>query len=254
MKKLKISLLVTLMLLLISNFTNSQNGNNTQAYAIHVDPVYPSKINEYETVSKKLADECSKYNTEQGWDTFQFNSFNYTYISPLKNMAELDKNGFADLREKMGKESFEDLFRSFNNYYDSHADYVIVLDKELSYMPDGITITPEGLNYRHNTLFYFAPRDYDKMMQVAKDFKKLYTDKGSTQYYRIYHSGYGSDGTYLLVAEASKDAATFEKNEEENWKLLGEDAKKIYSRLLAILLKTETMTGYFRPDLSYSPK
>lgn len=254
MKTLRTTMLLTFMLLLTTNFLVAQNESDMQMYAIHMDPVYPSKINDYETVAKKLVEACSKYNTEMAWSTFVFDGFNYTYLSPLKNMAELDKNGFADLREKMGKDAFAELFRSFNDYYDRHIDYILVLDKELSYMPKGITITPEGLNYRHNTLFYFAPKDYDKMIQVAKDFKKLYADKGSTQYYRVYHSGFGTDGSYLLVAEASMSAATFEADEAKNNELLGDQAKELYSRLLAVLLKTETMTGYSRPDLSYSPK
>ena len=254
MKTLKTTLLLAILVLLSPIFSNAQEESKRQAYVFHNDPVFPSKISEYETVAKNLTDECKKHKTKAGWATFQMNGSNFVYVSPLKNMGELDENIFADLQQKMGKEAFSSMFDEFDKYYNSHTDYIMILDKELSYMPKGLNITPEGLNYRNNTLFYFAPKDYDKAIQVAKDFKNLYASKGSTQYYRVYLSGFGTNGSYLMVAEASKSAADFQKAEAENLVLLGDEANTIYSRLLDIVLKTETITGYMRPDLSYLPK
>jgi len=168
-------------------------------------------------------------------------------------MAELDKNSFSDLQEKMGNEAFGKLFEKFNQHYDSHSDYVMILDKDLSYMPTGINITPEGLNYRYNTLYYVAPKDYGKAVQIAKEFKKLYADKGSKEYYRVYHSGFGTAGNYLMVDRAAKNAAEFEASRDENNNLIGEDGSELYKKLLALLLKTETMTGHMMPELSYFP-
>ncbi|SFZ93969.1 hypothetical protein SAMN05428642_103469 [Flaviramulus basaltis] len=253
MKNSKNTMVFALLILLMPLITFAQEESTRQAYVFHSDPVFPSKLTEYETVAKNLVAECLKHKTKAGWATFLMNGSNYVYVSPLNNMAELDENVFADLQEKMGDEAFSDLFKKFNNYYNSHSDYIMVLRKDLSFMPSGITITPENLNYRNNTLYYFAPKDYDKAIQVAKDFKKLYESKGSKQYYRVYLNGFGTNETYLMVAEASKSAADFHKAEADNLTLLGDDAYKIYSRLLDILLKTETITGYMRPDLSYLP-
>ena len=253
MKTLKVTLLLAIMVCLYPIISSAQDSSKNQAYVFHTDPVFPSKITEYETVAKKLADACKKHKTKAGWATFQMNGNNFVYVSPLENMAELDENHFADLKEKMGDEAFSSLFKEYNNYYNSHSDYIMVLNKELSYMPNGITITPENLNYRSNTLFYFAPKDYDKAIQVAKEFKNLYAKKGSTQYYRVYLNGFGTSESYIMVAEAAKSAADFHKAEAENLTLLGDDAYKIYSKLLDVILKTETITGYMRPDLSYFP-
>mgnify|MGYP003626024249 CR=1 FL=1 len=252
MRTFKITILLAAMLLVIP-FTNAQEINNKQAYVFHTDPVFPSKMAEYETVAKKLAAESKKHNSKMGWATFQMNGNNFVYVSPIKNMAELDENGFSDLQEKMGKEAFANLFVEFDKYYNLHTDYVMILDKELSYMPTGINITPEGLNYRHNTLYHFAPKDYNKVLQVAKDFKKLYNEKGSKQYYRVYHSGFGTDGNYIMVAMASKSPADYENLRKENNELIGEEGQKLYEKLLENLLKMETMTGYMKPDLSYFP-
>ncbi|REE81821.1 hypothetical protein BX611_1360 [Lutibacter oceani] len=253
MKKLKITILLAAMLMVIPLTANAQEESTTQAYVFHTDPVYPSKLTDYEIVAKKLSDECKKYKTKAGWATFKMNGTNYVYVSPLKNMAELDENNFSDLQEKMGKDAFRSLFNEFNPYYDSHSDYVMILDKELSYMPSGINITPEGLNYRHNTLYYFTPNNYNKAVQIAKEFKKLYADKGSKEYYRVYHSGFGTSGNYIMVARASKNAAEFEKSRIENNNLIGEDGGKLFQKLLGVLLKSETMTGYMIPELSYFP-
>lgn len=254
MKTLKITFLLALMLLVIPLTSNAQGESKKQAYVFHTDPVFISKMTEYETVAKKLADESKKHNTKMGWAAFQMNSNNYVYVSPIKNMGELDKNDFSDLLEKMGEEEFGKLFSSFNQYYNSHSDYVMILDNELSYMPKGIDITPEGQNYRNNTLYYFAPKDFEKILQVATDFKKLYTEKGSKQYYRVYHSGFGTEGNYIMVARASKSPTDYENIRKENHELMGKEGQKLYEKLLGNLLKVETMTGFMKPELSYFPK
>ena len=253
MKILKITILLALMLLVIPLTTSAQQTSTKQAYVFHSDPVYPSKLTEYEAVARKLSEKCTKHKTKAGWATFKMNGTNYVYVSPIENMAELDENAFSDLQEKIGNEAFGNLFNEFNPFYDSHSDYVMILDKELSYMPSGINITPKDLNYRHNTLYYFTPKNYDKAVEIAKEFKKLYAKKGSKEYYRVYHSGFGTSGNYILVARASKNAAEFEKARMESNALLGEEAGKLFNKLLAVLLKSETMTGYLIPELSYFP-
>jgi hypothetical protein len=253
MKKLKITILLAAILMVFPLTTNAQEESKNQAYVFHTDPVHLSNLSEYENVAKNLVEECNKHKAKSGWAAFKMNGSNYVYVSPIKNMAELDKNSFSDLQEKMGNEAFGKLFEKFNQHYDSHSDYVMILDKDLSYMPSGINITPEGLNYRYNTLYYVAPKNYGKAVQIAKEFKKLYAEKGSKEYYRVYHSGFGTAGNYLMVARAAKNAAEFEASRDENNNLIGEDGSELYKKLLALLLKTEIMTGYMMPELSYFP-
>lgn len=229
----------------------SQEDSRYQRYLIHMDPVKPAMQAEYEKTAAKFVKMCKDNSYEHGWATLNTEDNKYFYISPLKNFAELDENPMAALREKVGDEEFEKIFKDFNKCYDSHSDFVLTLDKELSYMPEGVSAMEEGENYRENTKYYFAPENYGKAEEVAAAFKKFYSENNLNMHYRLYRSGFGTDGSYFLVAVSAKDAMDMERKSAEARKAMGPKAEELFGNLNKILLKTETMRGWMRPDLSY---
>lgn len=250
MKTLKMTLAA--MLIMLSTITIAQEAS--QLYTIHLDRVKPSKIAEYEALGKQLVAQSKAHGSNFGWLALATDQFDYYFVSPLNNMAQLDGNPFAALSEKMGKGELKKLFDKMDQCYDDHLNYTIALDKELSYMPGGISQTPEGQPFRKNTLYYVAPKNYAAAEQLAKDFKALYTKKGSKVNYRVYRSGFGADGTYFMVAVAAKNAAEYEKMTAENNQLLGEEGRKLVNRLMGLISKTNSISGFIRSDLSYAPQ
>ena len=248
---MKIPTLTMLLLLLLTTVSSAQEGK--QAYSVHVDHVRPSMMVQYENISKELIAESKKHGANFGWIAMVTDNFDYYYVSPIENMAELDKNPFAPLSEKMGKGELGKLFDRMDKCYDDHVNYTLVLDKDLSYMPDGMTQTPEGQPYRKNTLYYIAPENYGAAEALAKDFKSLYAKKGSKVQYRVYRSGFGADGTYFMVAVAAKNAAEYETMSYENQKMLGKEGEALVGRLFNLISKTESISGSIRSDLSYHP-
>lgn len=229
----------------------SQEDSRYQRYLVHMDPVKPSMQSDYEKTAIKLVKMCEDNDYAHDWMTLVTENNEYHYISTMKNFAELDENPMASLREKVGAEEFGKLFEDFDKCYDEHSDYVLSLDNELSYMPDGMRTMIEGENYRENTKYYFAPADMDKAVEVAKAFKDFYSESNLGSHYRLYRSGFGTDGTYFLVAAAAKDAMDMERKSAEARKKMGSKGKELFDNLNKILLKTETIRGWMRPDLSY---
>lgn len=232
--------------------SSTVTAQNTQTYWFHVDYVYPSKVASYEAVSKKLVDLAEKNQEEKGWSTFVSDDYRYFSITPIAGMEDLGKNPFPKISEKLGDEKFGEIFSEFDNHYDKHSDFLLNLSSTLSYMPDGMTITPEGKNYRRNTLYYFKPEDRAKVIETASVFKELYTQKGSKLHYRVYLSGFGNAESYLMVAIAAANLEDYAKMSTANSTLLGEEAKKPFAQLQSILMKVERISGNMRPDLSYS--
>lgn len=229
----------------------SQEESMYQRYLIHMDPVKPSMQAEYEKIAANFVKMCKENNYAHDWMTLATEDNKYHYITPISNFAELDENPMASLRDKVGAENFDKVFKDFDKCYDKHTDYVLTLDKELSYMPNGMKTMIEGENYRENTLYYFAPSDSEKAVEVAKAFKKFYTDNNLGVHYRLYRSGFGTDGTYFLVAAAAKDAMDMERKSADVRKAMGPKGQELFANLNKILLKTETVRGWMRPDLSY---
>jgi len=242
-------------ILLLCPLTHQAQDNESQAYWVHEDPVYPAKVADYEEYCTTLAKNCETYNVKKAnWITVSTDDLRYFSLTPIKNMGDLDNSRFSHLQENMGAEEFNELFDNFDNCYDSHSDYIIHLDKKLSYMPRGVVEAQDGMEFRKLEFWYTTPQNFPKVLKLAKEFKALYAKKGSKEYYNVYRSGFGAAGQFILVAISARSAEDYEKIRKENKELLGEDRTPIYNELLKSIIKVETLNGYMRADLSYSPK
>jgi len=247
MKAIKSTLLLAVLFCFTINFSQAQ-----KMYSVHVDFVKPSKIMDYEKASKEFTEACKKYNPQARWITVKTSDNRYMYVSPMENFAELDENPFADMAKAMG-DSFGDMFKQFNTCYDKHGDYVLTLDEGLTYMPEGITQTPEGENYREFYFLYYTPENQGKLREAMKGIKDLFASKGSKEYYRVYRSGFGVIDSYYMVAVAAKDRIDSATRGKANDELLGEGAKEIFGNLNNSIARFEEVSAWMRPDLYYQP-
>ncbi|MCL6265499.1 hypothetical protein [Flagellimonas myxillae] len=256
MKQLSAKLLVTIFAAAISCSVFAQE-KTTQAFWVHEDRVMPSMVAEYEKATKELSDQCKKHNIQTlAWIAAQTDDFRYLFISPIDSLSDISKanKGFSTLREKMGEDTFDKLFDDMDDCYTAHGDYVIVLDKSLSYMPGGITQTPEGQDYRRFFYLHTTPAQMAGMKEGMKAVKKMFEEKGSKTHYRVYRSAFGTMGSFYMVAVAAKDGTTFEMNSEANDKLLGPEAQAVFGKVLKHVTKMEEITGEMRSDLAYTPQ
>ena len=238
------------MLLLIStSFLAAQN----QTFRIHVDHVYPSSTAAYEKISKKIADLAVENKEKEGWNVLWTNDNKVISISPVKGWEELGNAFMPNTQAKMGDQKFRELFEEFDRHYDKHNDYILTLNSNLSYMPDGMTVNPQGKNYRKNTLMYYKARDRKKVEEIAQKFKDLYSKKGSKSHYRVYFSGFGVEESYIMVVGSAVNALEYQKQAEENRKLIGDDSRKLWDELSQYVTRREYIEGNMRPDLSYVP-
>jgi len=169
MKTLKTTFLLAIILLLTPMISISQNN---QSFWIHADQVKPSKQADYEQVAKDFIEACTKYNLKDSdWSTARIDDGTYLTITPISNMADLDKNTLAPLFEKMGEEKFRSIFKRFNECYDKHGDYIVTLNSDLSYMPNGLTLNTEGQNYRKWHFLYVTPSNSQALREKIKAIK-----------------------------------------------------------------------------------
>jgi hypothetical protein len=227
-----------------------------QMYEVHEDQVKPSMVAQYEKTAKLFADKMREHNIADGYNlATNTDNFRYLYVSPIENLQGVGQNsGMSELFEKMGADSFGEMMDGFNACYDRHGSYVILLDKKLSYMPGGITQTPEGENYRKFFYIYYSPQNGAAMRDAMSDVKAMFESKKSTSDYRVYRSGFGNMDSYYMVAVAAKDPIEMEQNGAANDKLLGADAQVVFGKVLSLALSMEEYTGYIRPELGYTPK
>jgi len=244
--------LVTFLFLFLITISVWAQKDRYQLYVVHEDHVNNGMMDKHHEGDKKIVQAAKKNNMKgMDWITFVGNDSRVMYLSPIKSMAELDKNPFEDLQKKMGENEFKQLFNSFDGTFSKHGDYILKLDKELSYMPDGMTQTPEGENYRELTFYHIPPGSGDKAEELATNVKKMYADKNSKIHYRLYKSGFGTMGDYYLVATAAESPEQLENRRKENMDLLGDEGKSMQDKIDHTFSNREKVTGYIMPDLSY---
>ncbi|MEM7381055.1 MAG: hypothetical protein AAF361_07640 [Bacteroidota bacterium] len=254
MRQFKISLLVVGALMLLPNGLNAQEKSASQAFWVHEDVVKPAMVAEYETACKEVLENLKTHNIQEV-NTIVTNTTDHRYlwVGPLENMAQLDKPMFATLAEKMGPDNMEALFDRIDKCYDIDQNYIIHLEPDLSYMPGGITQTPEGQDYRKFHYFHYTPGNKAAVMEKVVAIKKMFEDKGSKMDYRVYHSGFGTRGNFFMVAVAAKDAADYAAKVAANNEMMGGEWLDLYTSFQATLEKYEAFEGQMRPDMAYSP-
>lgn len=243
-----------LLLFIISPIITLSQEKSYQAFWIHEDKVKPSKVDEYEAIGKDLVAACEEHNVQETqWLTLKLNDDSYIFVTPIENFAELDKNAFKTLNEKMGDDKVAALFDRFNTTYDEHGDYIVYLNHSLSYMPDGITQTPEGQNYRTMYYHYVTPENDKNYYKSLKNIKEAFTKHNSKVHYRVYKTGFGVMGTYYMIAVAAESNTASAMAGDANWELMGDDFSKLLKEMSQYIWKSDEKRGWIRPDLSYKP-
>lgn len=253
MRTIKNKLFLVLMSMFITCAIYAQE-KKSQAFWIHEDVVKPSMVTAYETICKELTANMKKHDIqEMNVIVTNTNDNRYLWVSPIENMAQIDKPVFATLSEKMGAEAMAALFDRMDKCYDIEQNYIIHLDKELSYMPSGITQTPEGQEYRKFHYYHYTPGNSAAVKEKIQTIKNLFETKNSKLDYRVYRSGFGTRGAFYMVAIAAKDAADYATKIMGNNELMGEEWQNTYSDFMGTLEKYEAFEGRMRPDMAYSP-
>lgn len=252
MNTLKKLLLLSFISMAIAGAGNAQNN---KLYSVHEDIVKPSMVGEYEKIVKELKDNLVKYNIPGvQYIVTKTDDFRYLYVLPLNNMADLDKNLFLPLSEKMGKDKMGELFNRMDKCYDRHGTYTLVLDENLSYMPNGISQTQEGMPYRVFYWYHATPENLDKLAAAGKAVKDYHAGKQSKLHYRVYKSGFGPLDSYYMIAVSAKDPQHLAQMQVENNKLLGEAGAKLINDALLYTSKFETVNAWMMDELAYKPK
>lgn len=239
--------------MLCSNLSFGQANGGYQLYAVHEDVVKPSMVMEYEAVTKEFKSVMDKYKNDISkleYLAMSTTNFRYSFVWPIENMAELDNNAMIKVREKMGADKFDDMMARMDACYDSHTTYTIALDESLSYMPEGMSQTQEGMPYREFHYYYTTPENMAKLAKKGAALTAFHKEKKSNARYRVYRSGFGAPQAFFMVAISAKDPEDMARNSKQLAMDLGQEYQQMLMEALKYTSKYEVLTGWVRPDLS----
>lgn len=250
MKNLKQRLVIMCAVVFALNFVNAQD--TPTMFAVHTDNVKFDMMPQYEEQAKNLRDQCVKHGIKDAsWTAISVEDGRYVYVTPINNMADLDKDPMGNLSEKMGEDALGEMFGKMNKCYDSHSDSVIHRIDDLSYMPEGYST--EGKNHREYHFIYYAPKDGKAMREAMANVKALFKAKNIKNGYEVYHSGFGSEESYFMVSVAGKDDIEIAQGGLANRDAMGDEGQATMFNVIKLALRYDQVEAEIRPDLSYIP-
>jgi hypothetical protein len=239
----KISLTIFVFLFVVTVAVGQQKA---QRFAVYEDQVKPSMNGKYWECMKKVKASSAQHKLAGGWTSLGFDDNSFIHMVPISNFADLDKNMFADLETKMGKDAHNAMWSEFDQCVENSKSYIVTSLPELSYMS-----APMGENYRDVMYWQVLPGQEKASEEILKEWVKLYESKKTPSGFLTFKVLFGAEPGYAIVnwGKDEVDAATdFQKTKE----LTGEEAGKLWHKTMAITKKYYSKRGNILPDASYS--
>jgi len=231
-----------------------EDKTKNQLFIIHEDVVKPSMVAQYEKAASDLVAKLKEHNIASfNYGAASTTDLHYLYVTPIKNMAELDINAEEEIIEKMGKDATRAMWEQFANCYDSHKNFLVTRLTDLSYQPESADNDGEQKNFIHWDYYHVQPGKGDEARSLSKEWRDLYASNNVAMGYNLYVGGIGTDMPLFVTTQRAKNAADFQMQSAKTAELLGDAGKDLNQRTMAITLRFESRDGWARPDLSYTP-
>lgn len=254
MKK-KISIFI-LALFCASAIMAQAEEQKAQLFMVEEIPVFPSKVNDVETHIKMIQKMADQYQFPFPIHVYSTADLNYHYVIPIKDFADIDTLYQARMEwiQRMGDENVQSLVKSGLGTYKNLKWFIIRHRPDLSYASDKPRFKPEKANYLYMPFCYVEPGKEGEFENICKEWVALDKSVGRADSYELYAGDIGTEmSVYFWVARA-KSEADFHSQQEIYGQKIGEKGGELWNRTMALCRRFEVKTGWFRPDLSYTPK
>ncbi|MBM4176757.1 MAG: hypothetical protein FJ213_11390 [Ignavibacteria bacterium] len=235
----------------------AQNEKKDQLFLVHEETAKVSMLDQYENTSAdwvKLMHEA-KLDVSQ-IHASQRDDFHYYYLMPIANFAEIDNmyEKFVAARDKIDKDKWTKFYQQNESTIETHKEFVIRWSSEFSYVPKNPRLKQGEGNFAHWIFFNFKLEKRKEVMEVLKEWKKLYEEKNVPNAYDIWLMEIGENNNMIALTEFAKDAVDFHQAMDAVSKQLKSEEDELWGKLAPNILKIEQKYGKVRPDLCYYKK
>ena len=229
----------------------AQDAPKRQMMMVHEDEVKPYMSDQYEKAVKDLNAKIKEHGIDFTHYTLSRGDFTYIHVVPMENHAQLDGDMFGGLNEKLGEKA-GDLWSQFDGCYDSHKSFVVYLEPEYSFQPEGVDNT--GKNWRRWIFWRPLAGKEAEVKEILKGWVDLSKNKGITQAYNTFSGGFGTDEPLYVFVWSGENAATYFAEDAKGSAAMGEEGDAQWQKMKAITLQVWEKTGMYREDLTYIPE
>lgn len=215
-----------------------------------------SKVPEYEAALKALITALKDAGFSEVFDTYATDDSHYYVVYGLpKGYSSVDglQAAWRDVALRIGPEKFQALHGRMTAAELGRILRFWAFRPDLSFLPQPERLKPSEYAYYTWDYVWLVPGREASFEDINREWAALSAARKSRDPFMTYQGGYGNEEPVYVWFEYGKSAADYAQTEENFWKSLGDAGAALSKRTRALIKKTETKTGSYRPDLSYTP-
>jgi hypothetical protein len=218
--------------------------------------VETAKAPEYESALKALIAALAQNAFPFVFDTYATDDGHYYIIYGVESFAGVDRlhGAWRDVAARMGVEAFRAVH---GRVAEAEAGRVLkfwTFRTDLSFLPARERLKPAEIGYYTWDYVWVLPGREAAFEAANKDWIALSAARKVRDPFMTYQGGIGTEEPVYVWFEYGKSPADYARAEEGFWKALGDEGAALSKRTRALIKRTETKTGRYRPDLSFAPK
>jgi len=255
-RKILIFLMVTILfgLCALTNLAQAQE-QKAQLYLVADVIVKPSEVSQFVKAVKEEVAFYSKYKYTYSWNVYSSVDNHYYFVMPVNDFSDIDNfyKAGGEVADKAAEE-YQAMGNLFKGTYEYMRFSVSTFRPDLSIIAENPKSAEGETNFLCWDFHYVKPGMENEYEELLQEFKALSKKKGIIQSWSAMVGGLGNDQpVYVMIARA-KNAVDFYSDNAKMWGSLGEEGSALYQKFMKILRKRETKTGWYRPELSYTPE
>ncbi|MBN2207145.1 MAG: hypothetical protein JW742_07060 [Candidatus Aminicenantes bacterium] len=235
---------------------SAQEATAPRLYLMGDFLVETARADEYEAGLKDLLAELKTHGFPLLFDAYSTDDGHYYFIYEMDGYAGADRwhAAWEAFAAKAGWERFL-LLHGRTAACEIEGVYKFwTFTPEQSFLPDNSRLRMEEIGYYTWDYVYLLPGKEAEFEAINKEWVALSRRKGARDPFMTYRGGFGTSQPAYCWFEWGKSAADYAAAEDAFWKAMGEEGATLSKRTRALIRRTETKTGRYRPDLSYSPQ
>ncbi len=251
----KIYAILLLLLIVGVEATFAQVSDKDWKYLlVREDVVKPSMNKYYEATLTDLKQFLTDNKVKHvNYMTQLQDNFNYSHITPLKSMDDIEGGLESFIKGKERSAEFDLIWGDLNETIESYSYYVVKYEPEMSYVPDG-KVWLEEAPYRRWNYLYFEPGTEKEAEKILLAYKNLYKNKGVKSGFRVFKGVIGLDQPVIMFTTWSKTPLDYQKELQESIALLDEEGAILWVSMMELVRNAETMEGWYLPQYSFTPE
>jgi hypothetical protein len=215
-----------------------------------------ARVPEYEAALKALIGALGDAAFSVVFDTYATDDSHYYIIYGLEaGYGAIDglHKAWRDAALRMGPEKFQALHGRMTASEASRVLKVWTFRTDLSFLPVPERLKPGEIAYYTWDYVWIVPGREAAFEALNREWAALSAARKARDPFMTYQGGLGNEEPVYCWFEYGKSAADYALAEEKFWEALGDEGAALSKRTRALIRRTETKTGRYRPNLSYSP-